>query len=87
MREIGQKGLGFLLGVGVGGDLYSERLQSRKGVIVLEVVHVVVSDRRSTLEFDMAVDDLCLQVGRVHWSIVNDSGGGHDDICGLLMEE
>ena len=73
--------LGDLGRVGVSRNVCAQSIDGRQRVVVLEIVHEVISDRRDwrLVDFDMVVNDFCLQIGNVgdKRGGVADSGRSH----------
>ena len=68
LLQVSNKIIGFRLGIRGFRDIGAKSVNGREAVVVLEVVHEVVGDRRLVVlyQLDMIVDDLGLQVGNVN---------------------
>lgn len=73
LGEARDNALRLLLGIALGSNLNSENVGGGKSVVVLEVVHKVVSNRRlwGSVQLDIVHDDLGLEIGNVD-IVVND---------------
>jgi hypothetical protein len=68
LLQASNKIIGFGLGIRGSRDIGAKSINGREAVVVLEVVHEVIGDRRLVVlyQLSMIVDNFGLQVGNVN---------------------
>jgi hypothetical protein len=79
-RKTRQNGICLFLSIAVGRNLSPKNLVGGKGVIILEIVHKIVRDRRLGANFylDLVNDDFGLEIGNADLLIGAQLGNSND---------